>query len=364
MTAFDRAWDVLKALLPDLPFESAMVIGPSLGMRADPGDMDFTTKVRVKDAIPMVEQNIDRRADETLPWKRMSTNRKARGVRDILNELAHPRIGDEDMGLFQFPHNIENRRIARNMGYPTQWDPWEKVLAPEVLNRLLAMEQQDKAQEWISTGWGMATPHGQVRNMSLIPGFSGQGMGQHILGSMVQNTGSAGDSLVSSDARNLMDTMGRKMTAGGTGNRFVVNHGFGTPEYRDYVVQRVNPAGDMFYNRPIEGTKGGLWRTPQKWQLEGNFYNSPSMHPYQYERLYDRKNVHPRIKNQYPLEVRYTGDDPTAMTNIPTYIQESMVKPGGFFYRGEAVKDIQQRATDSYISNLIDRGLFEPGWRK
>ena len=360
--AFECAWAIVKAALPSLDIdEAAMTISPAFGMYMNPSDLSFNIKMPPSSARPLIEQNIKRRMDDESRWDGYrSDNRKIRGITDILDELRHNQsIGATQAGLLDNPLNLESRRIARHGRHPTQWNYWEQALAPKVLEYL---EGLDDENDWVTAGTGVVGPTGGMQNIALLPGLGGNQLGSHLLGSMLQNTGSVHDRTFTPGAFNLWRNMGNRLTEGGDKRRYKAKswwelQGDEEPLSRGGFINQTKK-DDFTFNEPVIGGKG--WRWPSKGMLEGDRYSNPHPHPYEFETVHTGNN--PTIAGQHPLQISYSGNEPTPVTDIPTHVHN--LEQGGALRNRPAMDEILADTNeDDFIRRRIAAGLLGEGWQ-
>ena len=313
--AFDQAWDeIQKAILPDIDPRIISVLRPNYNlMYSDAGPIQHDIRMRVKDAIPVVEGNIDklgklrnRRYDQ---WPRVVesdydpndpyyadedperyTYDDARSGSKVIEDLLRETDpNDGNLDLFDHPEHIEQRRIARHgSGHAASWIPFQQAIAPRYLEYLLDKEKEKGGDYRVAVGTGSADLSGKVGNMNLMPGMGGQGIGPHLLGSMLETYGRIGDNTYSPEAYEMWNKLGEKMTEGGIGRRMTINRphwGSGDrPDTVDHIIRRTNPAGDMIFQRPVFSRKG-YFNEPKSWQMKGTKWSGPDAHPYSFSRI-------------------------------------------------------------------------------
>jgi len=392
---FDFIWDaaILKIdpILNQRPEDLVQVIRPNWNlMYSDAGPLTHDFKMPVGKVIPIVEENIDRlgklrnrRHDQWPPvFDKYAPNdpyQDSRSGRGTVEETMAEIMADKDdggMGLFEFPHHIEQRRIARHgHGGTVRHTPWEQALAPLLRDQLVSFEQENDPKEWVTVASGEPELDGSVSQMSVLPGLGRRGIGINALGGMLQTYGRAGDGTYSPEAYSMWNKLGQKMTEGGYGRRMVVDrppYWEGGERTKDYIIRRKNQAGDMIYQRPVMNTKGGNYTTPPKWRIQGTKWGSPSMHPYEFDRIRNRtgSRTSPELDDTYPLELRYEGKERNPITDMKTYVAPMGGKAMGFFHKNSLplarMKDFTEKNPDSRIAQLLQDDYFladEGGWR-
>lgn len=385
MITFDQLWDLIKAdpILQQTPESLIQVIAPNYNLGySDSGPLQHQYKMPVGKVIPMLEENIDRlgklrnrRYDqwpdvysewEDEPYEDSRSGRST--VEGTLRELRDP---NGTLGLVEFPQHLEQRRIARHgHGRPVAWTPWSQALAPEVLEAAIRHEAANDSEEWMTVGHGAPTLDGNVAQMSVLPGMGGQGIGSHMLGTMTQLYGRAGDDTYSPEAYRMWNRLGEKMTEGGYGRRMSIKekpwYEGGKPR-QDHVIRRKNQAGDMVYQRPVMG--GSHFEEPSKWQLKGTKWGAPQMHPYSFERIKRSRGqrINPELAGSFPLELRYEGKERNPISDLKTYVAP-MGNPGFFHESAVPLKrlmDFSEKNPESRIAQLLQEDYFsekEGGW--
>ena len=207
--------------------------------------------------------------------------------------------------------------VGSGSGDAASWIPFQQAIAPRYLEYLLNKEKEKGGDHWTAVATGSADLSGNVGNMNLMPGMGGQGIGPHLLGSMLETYGSIGDSTYSPEAYKMWNKLGEKMTEGGIGRRMTINRpswrSGDHPDTVDHIIRRTNPAGDMIFQRPVFSRKG-YYNQPPSWQMKGTKWHGPSAHPYSFDRIQSadyfkgaKRRTNPSLFGTYPLELRYTG---------------------------------------------------------
>ena len=407
MSPFEEAWDeVQKAILPDIDPRIISVLRPNYNlMYSDSGPIQHDIRMRVKDAIPVVEGNIDklgklrnRRYDQ---WPRVFESdfdpndpyyadedpedysyEDARSGRTVIEDLLRETDPNREYGnldLFDHPEHIEQRRIARHgSGDAASWIPFQQAIAPRYLEYLLDKEKEKGGDYRVAVATGSADLTGNVGNMNLMPGMGGQGIGPHLLGSMLETYGNIGDSTYSPEAYKMWNKLGEKMTEGGIGRRMTINrpHWRFTRDQRrpdtvDHIIRRTNPAGDMIFQRPVFSRKG-YFKEPRSWRLKGTKWQGPDAHPYSFSRIGDAeafkgayRKTNPSLFGTFPLELRYTGDELNPITNMRRYVTGMDKLP--FMHENawpsNRIARYAEENPGSRLQQLLSRGIFdEPGW--
>ncbi len=390
MITFDQLWDLIKAdpILQETPESLIQLIRPNMNLGySDAGVLQHEYKMPVGKVIPILEENIDRlgklrnrRHDqwpdvysewEDEPYEDSRSGRST--VEGTLREMKQDRFSTP-LGLTEFPQHLEQRRITRHgSGRPVAWTPWQQALAPEVLEAAIRHEAANDSKEWMTVGHGAPTLDGNVAQMSVLPGMGGQGIGSHMLGTMAQTYGRAGDDTYSPEAYGMWNKLGRKMTEGGYGRRMAINRKPWRDNGKwdtDHVIRRKNQEGDMIYQRPVMG--GSYFEEPSKWQLKGTKWGAPQMHPYRFEQIHRRKGdkTNPELHGTYPLELRYEGEEHNPISDLKTYVTPmGALGAGGFFHESavplKRLKDFSEKNPESRIAQLVGEDYFrdtEGGW--
>ena len=391
---FEKAWDeVQKAILPDIDPRIVSVLRPNYNlMYSDSGPIQHDIRMKVKDAIPIVEENIDklgrlrnRRYDqwpkvyESGEWASDEEYEDARSGRQVIERLLRETDPDgqgRGLDLFDHPEHIEQRRIARHGdGDAASWIPFQQAIAPRYLEYLLDKEKEKSGDHWTAVATGSADLSGNVGNMNLMPGMGGQGIGPHLLGSMLETYGSIGDSTYSPEAYKMWNRLGEKMTEGGIGRRMTINRpswrSGDHPDTVDHIIRRTNPAGDMIFQRPVFSRKG-YYSRPPSWQMKGTKWQGPSAHPYSFDRIQSadyfkgaKRRTNPSLFGTYPLELRYTGDELNPITNMRRYVgaMEGLPYMHEHSWPKNRIERHVEKNPDSRLQQLLSRGIFdEEGW--
>jgi hypothetical protein len=319
MTAFETAWQLLKAILPDLPFsedELGAKQRRSYGGYSNEGDRTYEMGVSPDVARKLVEArrnwmevNNDEYFANTLP--------RIQGLPKLTREFSH------NPGLFEFPSNVLSRIGARHQGSHVPLNTFELAMlnndGGEGVAPIDAYINSKGDDGWVTVGAGTISPNeGQIDEIMVNPGFGGQGFGQHIMGAMLQDHGMIGDNVYSQSGKRAFQSLGHKLTSGGDINAYRVS-----PNSPKQVLETV--LGDFNFTQPYTG-----WREPDSDELSGavippNEYTDeqriepPRPYPYEYTKLtnqsytdinggYEFEPVHEKLQNTFPLGIKYTGE--------------------------------------------------------
>jgi len=325
MTAFDRAWAIVKAELPDLDFNAEVISRPSWSPYAKQGDLDYHFTVDPHVGLELFDEfdryNLDDDWKTTAPYNKITLPK-------VMREFS------QKPSILSYPLNVAQRQNARHQGKPIPYSVFTSAMTDED-------EGQSPVRRWLeelenegsraSLAAAHTSPKGDVANIFLNPGFGGRGIGQHLLGSILQDTGLVGDNQFSIEGYDLWNSLGGKLTSGGdlTIHDFNKLPGMGGNEWSEYyrdksMVDRTK--GDFRFTRPtepkVDDFGGRMFVRDPDYMSEGDEpfeYSPPTAFPHQYDRLpfylFTDGEDHP-LRGRYPLEIAYLGSDPKAVTNV------------------------------------------------
>ena len=168
------------------------------------------------------------------------------------------------------------------------------------------------------------SPSGEMKNLFINPGFGGRGIGQHMLGAILQDTGRVGDNDYSLDGYRLWNRLGEKLTSGGDlsihdFNDLAVSEKDYSNWWKDKsIIDRVKD--DFRYSRPTYGLTDNPVQGYTRRGDDEPMHVAPSPYPFQFNplpfHLFEGRKNHP-LMGRFPLEIAYTGSDPEAVTNAP-----------------------------------------------
>tara|TARA_R110000823_G_scaffold21375_4_gene64636 strand:+ start:1329 stop:2360 length:1032 start_codon:yes stop_codon:yes gene_type:complete len=323
MTAFETAWELLKAILPDLPYtedEMNTFRGRSYNMYADRNakkyEMGLSPDVArrlVAARREMLENEGNMNYFDSLP--------RTKGLPQLMSEFSR------QPDLFNHPTNVLSRIGSRHGNNPpVPFNTFEQAMLSDdnkeehsVMDSYI--DQAENADSFVTAGSGAINPDGKIDEIMMNPGFGGQGFGQHMLGAMLQDTGVVGDNSFSPSGRSLMQSLGHKLTRGGDINSYRVS-----PNSKKSILE--TKLNDFRFSQPYTG-----WREPSIDDLAGsvvppsehghpndeNEIYPPRTYPYEYERMGEQsyrwedgelvlEPTHEKLKNTFPLGITYTGE--------------------------------------------------------
>lgn len=340
MTPFESAWSIMKALLPDLNFdaETRRILG------YNPYSQDtFTQEIRAEpdvarellanlniDYPEMTEADMFRYGNQKRAWDR---------------ELGKTGFGNANNNyqLFQFPHHILERmtgRHTRNMTMP--WNVFQRYATQpidennnydldsdeSIMSRYIdEMERQGDSVVLGAADYDQENK--QLARMLINPGFTGQGIGQHLLGSILQDYGRMTDTQFSPEGRRLFMRLGNKLTAGDGVqtwaipiiNDFSDKEDFNTRYYGNKgLIERI--LGDIRFTQPygfdedllgLDDMNSGYWMGDEDDPKGLGSWHPPDPFPFGYGQIYHGDAVNPEAAGRFPLEILYTGE-----LNTPT----------------------------------------------
>ena len=319
MTAFETAWELLKAILPDLPYtedELGTKQRQSYGMYSNKGDKTYEMGLSPEVARKLVEARREWLEENNSEYF-ANTMPRIKGLPELIREFKH------NPGLFDHPSNVLSRIGARHRGDHVPPNTFELAMlnnnGGESVAPIDAYIDSRGDDGWVSAGSGTISPdEGEIDEIMVNPGFGGQGFGQHIMGAMLQDHGMIGDNTYSQSGRRAIQSLGHKLTSGGDINAYRVS-----PNSPKQVLETV--LGDFNFTQPYTG-----WREPDSDELSGavmppdeytDKYNvqPPRAYPYEYTKLenqsytdidgdYQFEPVHEKLQNTFPLGIKYTGE--------------------------------------------------------
>ena len=347
ISAFDVAWDVIaKAMLPDLNFdaETQRILG------YNPYSRDtFTQEIRAEPNVArelLANLNIDYPEMTAGDMFRYGKQKKAWD-----KELTQGRSWDNkdnNYALFQYPHHILERMTGRNQQtlrmpwnifqrYATQpidennnydWDSDESMMSRYI-------DEMERRGDTVVLGSAdYDRKKKELARMLINPGFTGQGIGQHLLGSILQDYGRLTDTQFSPEGRRLFMRLGNKLTAGdGVQTRaipivsdFSDKEDFYTRHYGNSgMIERI--LGDIRFTQPygmdemllgLDDLNAGYWMGEEGNKRGLGSWVPPDPYPFGYSQIYHGEGaVNPEAAGRFPLEILYSGElDTPAITNL------------------------------------------------
>ena len=121
MTAFDTAWDLVKAELPDLDLGGEYQIhsSPRFGMHSEPGDMEYSLYTMPGTAMDILD---DFYSDED--WKTAAPY-DVMGIKDRIREFRN------SPEIFNNPLNVAQRQNARYQGSAHPYSVFSSAMTDE-----------------------------------------------------------------------------------------------------------------------------------------------------------------------------------------------------------------------------------------
>lgn len=320
MNVFDTAWDLVKAILPDLP----------RGIDAELNRFGGRS-IYDRDAITY-ELGINPEYA-----RRILDDNSGFFMRNI-DALKYPtqidawrRELDDNPALFQFPNHIMSRLSGRNSNEQAMGiEDFRNFVLDRDYNTKENMmtryvDEMERRGSPVIVGNAQISPAKQeLHTITVNPGFEGRGFGRHLLGAMLQETGGVHDNVFSREGYNLVRNLGNLLTQGG----------------EQSIVPFLQSGGDISdFNRQFYGNKGlidsvlGDVRFTQPygqdlfdggeghWSLyedEGLTYSPPNFYPIEFSMPVAgvSTGVNPDVIGRKPFGITYTGDDPAFITNL------------------------------------------------
>ena len=316
--AFTSAWDVVKAVLPDLPHDTLLqrfkgynpyerdAITYELSLEPDYArrvlNDNYGFYMREEDPLKYPTQ-ID-------AWKRELAHNPAlfQYPQHIMSRLSGRNSRDQAMSMEDF------RNLAMARGVVGDYSDGETMMTRYI-------DEMERRGAPVVIGNAQITPATQnMHTITMNPGFDGKGYAQHLLGAMIQEQGGVNDNQFSLEGYNLFRNMGNRLTQGGEQSivPFLLSGGdadefnqkyYGNAGLLDSVL------GDVRFTQPY-GKKpytvsDGDWRV-----YDDEFtYEPPSFYPIEFSTPGGR-GVNPNVIGRNPFEIVYTGDDPSFITNL------------------------------------------------
>jgi GNAT superfamily N-acetyltransferase len=345
MTAFETTWNLMKALLPDLDFdvETERILGYN---PYKPRDV-FTQEIRAEpDVARELLENMNIDYPELREEDMFRYGNQKRAWDKELNQNGYD--ASNNYHLFQFPHHILERmtgRHSRDMKMP--WSVFERYATQpidennnydwdsdeSIMSRYID-EMERRGQNVVLGSADYDMKDKMMARMLVNPGFTGQGIGQHLLGSILQDFGRLTDTQFSPEGRRSVMRLGNKLTLGdGAETRaipavsdFSDKEDFLTRYYGNKgIIERI--LGDIRFTQPygfdedildLHGDSRGYWMGGEDNRGLGQ-WNPPDPYPFGYSPIpYDDGGImNPKASGRYPLEILYTGESDTpAITNL------------------------------------------------
>ena len=305
--AFTSAWDIVKAVLPDLAFNTELERFKGY----NPYERDALTyqlSIDPEDARSILDSQFGYVRDEDYfkyptqmaAWKR---------------ELA------QNPTLFQYPQHIMSRlsgRHTRDQSMSME-DFRNFALDTDIMTRYI--DEMERRGAPVVVGNAQITPATQnMHTITLNPGFEGQGFGRHLLGAMIQEQGGVNDNQFSREGYNLFRNMGNLLTQGGEQSIMpFIESGAEVDDFaQKYYTNRGlvdSILGDVRFTQPygkdLSDGGDGYW-----YMSDGELvYNPPPFYPIEFSKPSGR-GINPNVKGRNPFEIVYTGDDPAFITNL------------------------------------------------
>ena len=322
MTAFETAWELLKAILPDLPYtedELGTAQRQSYGMYSNKGDKTYEMGLSPEVARKLVEARRNW-LEENEGYEYLDSMPRTKGLPELIREFSR------NPGLFDHPSNVLSRIGARHSNHPVPPNVFEAAMLDnddgEGTAPIDAFIDSKGDDGWVTVGAGSISPEkGKIDEIMLNPGFGGQGFGQHIMGAMLQDHGMIGDNIYSQSGRRAIQSLGHKLTRGGDINAYQVS-----PHNQRQVLETA--LGDFSFTQPYTGWEepspdqlAGAVVAPSKYSDEHQVYH-PQAYPYEYQKLgfetmardlmaendYRLEPIHEKLQNTFPLGIKYTGE--------------------------------------------------------
>ncbi len=316
--AFTSAWDVVKAVLPDLPHDTLLErfkgfnpferdaityqlsLEPEIARRVLNDNYGFY--MREEDPLKYPTQ-ID-------AWKRELEQNPVlfRFPQHIMSRLSGRHSRDQSMSMGDF------RNLAMARGVVGDYSDGETMMTRYI-------DEMERRGEPVIIGNAQITPATQnMHTITMNPGFDGKGYARHLLGAMIQEQGGVNDNQFSREGYNLFRNMGNLLTQGGEQsivpfiesgaevddfaqkyytNRGLVDSILGDVRFTQPYGQNLSDGGDGYY-----------------YMSDGELvYNPPPFYPIEFSKPRGR-GVNPNVKGRNPFEIVYTGDDPAFITNL------------------------------------------------
>ena len=322
MTAFDTAWLVVKAILPDLPFDAELrrITGynPYVGRDAVTYEASVAPDVArgLLDDKPYLESinDMDKRkfGGALRAWDRELTNSP-----DLFRFPHHilERITGRHTNEMQMPYSVFNEYASQ-----PKWRDEFSELETDPMNTYVDT-MEDMGLPVIVGAGDYNTKRKELSRILTNPGFGGRGIGQHLLGSMLQDHGYLRDTQFSHEGANAFNKLGRKLTVGGTPTALpILGEELPPSDFisRYYQGQGIvdTVLGDVRYTQPYGDTprpEEGYWSRDDDGLDRWN--HAPS-YPIEHSQIRGGKGYNPAVKGRYPMSIRYTGVDPHFVTNL------------------------------------------------
>ena len=313
-SAFESAWGIVKAVLPDLPFNADLE-----RMRGfNPYERDAIT----------YQMGID--PDEARGILGSGYKRDEDAIMYPDQIQAWDRELKQNPTLFEFPQHILSRLSGRNSRDQRMdiEDFRNLALNPDsgtdeshMTRYIDEMENRGKP---VIVGNAQISPSTQnMHTITVNPGFEGQGIGRHLLGAMLQEQGGVHDTQFSREGYELFRNMGNLLTQGGTQNMLPFLQS-GSPDVSDFNQKYYHNKGliesildDVRFTQPYGTNLNDVSDSGASAYFdEGKMvYRPPSFYPIDFSAP-SGDGVNPKAIGRNPFEITYTGDDPSFITNL------------------------------------------------
>lgn len=341
--AFDGGWVIVKSLLEPLGFDADLVRYGGMSPY-EPTAINYKVLLEPDIARDLVDSELgyDLTPEDYFLY--------GDAINQMRLELDPERFGGrqrgrEPLSLLQFPGLMSQRisgRHARDQMMPH--DVYRRLLLDEshddmesIISRYI--DEMESRGEKVVAGGGQLVPEtGNVATLDVTPGFDRHGIGRNLMGAMLQEHGNIYDNTFSSGGLQSFTGLGDKLTMGGqqTLIPFLSDYSklsdfdkrfYGNKGIIDTVL------GDVRYTQPY----GFLVRNPRSFENTGYFnfeeiddedgfgtgqfrrrgFNPPGLYPFRFDSpVGSRPGFNPAIIGRQPLEIKYTGTDKGAITNL------------------------------------------------
>ena len=322
MTAFDQAWELMKGVLPDLPFNIELDKYKSY---LHPNFLNYKAHV-----TPDVARKLLTEKPYTEPFNAPDMRKFGISMKNWDKELTR------SPDLFENPEHLLSRFTGRN-GYELQmpYDQFsEYATQPKYRPEFSDLEvdpintyidyAEDADRPVVVGGADYNLSRNKINRFMVNPGFQGRNISQHIMGSMLQDNKLIRDKLFSTGGFNAFQALGNKLTEGGKVKALPY---LAKPPpkdedtYADYfrgsgIIDTI--LGDVVFTQPYGGKRSNNAGGGEFLESDGKFdWQHDNPYPFEYPPTnQDLSIINPKVKGRYPMAIRYKGDDPNFVTNL------------------------------------------------
>jgi hypothetical protein len=311
--AFNQAWDVVKGVLPDLPFDMDLDSYKDYFHR---NNVNYKAHVTPDVARKLLAENPY--SQEYINFNSVDQKKFDKKMKNWDKELTL--FSD----LFENPENVLSRITGLNGNefqmpyqqfseYATRSDRDDfSDLEIDPINAYIDYAE-DADRPVVVGGGDYNLSRNKINRVMVNPGFQGRNIAQHIMGSMLQDNKLIRDNLFSVAGYNAFQSLGNKLTRGGEVKALPYN--LGSHDWGSGILDTT--LGDVVYTQPYGGKRrvnrggGEFFESDDGWEWQPD-----DPYPLQYNPIMEYPHTNPKVVGRYPMAIRYKGNDPNFVTNL------------------------------------------------